>query len=69
MTKKFEDIQVKSGSHNPIALILDCKSRWNSTAVLLEQFIRLKQPVINFFVTHGKNLTKPGEDTITITSE
>jgi hypothetical protein len=69
MAKKFEDIQVQCGSLNPIALILDCKTRWNSTALMSEQIIRLKQPVISFLVIHGKDLTKPGEDTLTITSE
>ncbi len=69
MAKKFEHIQVQCGSLHPIALILDCKTRWNSTALMLEQVIRLKQPVISFLVIHGKDLTKPGEDTLTITSE
>lgn len=69
MTKKFEAIQVQSGSLNPIALILDCKTRWNSTASMLERILRLKQPVINFLVIHGKDLTNPGEDLLTIKTE
>ena len=68
MTKKFEAIQEHSGLLNPIALILDCKTRWNSTATMLQRILRLKQPVINFLLIHGKDLTKPGEDLLTITS-
>jgi hypothetical protein len=69
MAMKFEAIQVQSGSLNPITLILDCKTRWNSTATMLERILRLKQPVINFLVIHGKDLTTPGEELLTITSE
>jgi hypothetical protein len=69
MTKKFEAIKVQSGYLNPLTLILDYKTRWNSTVVMLERILKLKQPVINFLVIHGKDVTEPGDDTLTITSE
>jgi hypothetical protein len=62
MTKIFESMQEQSGSLNPVKLIYDCKTRWNSTADMLERILLLKQPVVNFLVIHGKELTKPNEN-------